>query len=130
MSSTTRPAPCNGWADELDAKVVERTQDLAASNAALQQIQRQLVKSEKLAAIGQIAASVAHEINNPIAVIQGNLDLMREALGDHAAPVAAELRLLDQQVDRMRLIVTQLLQYATSDRIRRLRRRGRRQPRA
>ena len=100
------------WADELDAKVVERTQDLAASNAALQQTQRQLVKSEKLAAIGQIAASVAHEINNPIAVIQGNLDLMREALGDHAMPVASELRLLDQQVDRMRLIVTQLLQYA------------------
>lgn len=100
------------WADALDAKVVERTRDLAASNAALQQAQRQLVKSEKLAAIGQIAASVAHEINNPIAVIQGNLDLMRDALGDHAAPVAAELRLLDQQVDRMRLIVTQLLQYA------------------
>ena len=100
------------WAGELDAKVVERTRDLAASNAALQQVQRQLVKSEKLAAIGQIAASVAHEINNPIAVIQGNLDLMREALGDHAAPVRAELRLLDQQVDRMRLIVTQLLQYA------------------
>ena len=100
------------WADELDAKVVERTRDLAASNAALQQTQRQLVKSEKLAAIGQIAASVAHEINNPIAVIQGNLDLMRESLGAHAAPVDAELRLLDQQVDRMRLIVTQLLQYA------------------
>jgi two-component system NtrC family sensor kinase len=100
------------WADALDAKVVERTRDLAASNAALQQAQRQLVKSEKLAAIGQIAASVAHEINNPIAAIQGNLDLMRDALGDHAAPVAAELHLLDQQVDRMRLIVTQLLQYA------------------
>ena len=100
------------WADELDAKVVERTHELAASNGALQQTQRQLVKSEKLAAIGQIAASVAHEINNPIAVIQGNLDLMREALGDHAAPVASELHLLDQQVDRMRLIVTQLLQYA------------------
>ena len=100
------------WAGELDAKVVERTRDLAASNAALQQVQRQLVKSEKLAAIGQIAASVAHEINNPIAVIQGNLDLMREALGDHAAPVTYELHLLDQQVDRMRLIVTQLLQYA------------------
>ena len=100
------------WADELDNKVVERTRDLAASNNALQQVQRQLVKSEKLAAIGQIAASVAHEINNPIAVIQGNLDLMREALGDQAVPVAAELQLLDQQVDRMRLIVTELLQYA------------------
>jgi two-component system NtrC family sensor kinase len=100
------------WAEELDAKVIERTRELAQSNASLQQAQTQLVKSEKLAAIGQLTASVAHEINNPIAVIQGNLDLMRETLGSQAAPVQAELRLLDQQVERMRLIVTQLLQYA------------------
>lgn len=100
------------WADELDAKVTERTHELAKSTDSLQQAQQKLVKSEKLAAIGQLTASVAHEINNPIAVMQGNLDLMRETLGDHAKPVAAELRLMDQQVDRMRLIVTQLLQYA------------------
>ncbi|MBI3531213.1 MAG: cache domain-containing protein [Burkholderiales bacterium] len=100
------------WADELDAKVIERTRELAQSNASLQQAQQQLVKSEKLAAIGQLTASVAHEINNPIAVIQGNLDLMRETLGPQAAPVKSELQLLDQQIDRMRLIVTQLLQYA------------------
>ena len=100
------------WAEELDAKVVERTRELAQSNASLQQAQQQLVKSEKLAAIGQLTASVAHEINNPIAVIQGNLDLMRETLGTQSAPVKAELQLLDQQVERMRLIVTQLLQYA------------------
>jgi signal transduction histidine kinase len=100
------------WAEELDAKVVERTRELQQSNASLRQAQQQLVKSEKLAAIGQLTASVAHEINNPIAVIQGNLDLMRETLGPHAAAVQGELRLLDEQVERMRLIVTQLLQYA------------------
>jgi C4-dicarboxylate-specific signal transduction histidine kinase len=100
------------WGEELDAKVAERTQELSQSNASLQQAQAQLVKSEKLAAIGQLTASVAHEINNPIAVIQGNLDLVRELLGEQARPVSAELQLMDQQVDRMRLIVTQLLQYA------------------
>ena len=100
------------WAQELDAKVVARTQELADSNHSLKQAQQQLVKSEKLAAIGQLTASVAHEINNPIAVMQGNLDLMRDLLGEHARPVAAELKLMDQQVDRMRLIVTQLLQHA------------------
>ena len=100
------------WGEELDRKVAERTRELATSTESLQQAQQQLVKSEKLAAIGQLTASIAHEINNPIAVIQGNLDLMREMLGAHAAPVAAEIRLLDEQVERMRLIVTQLLQYA------------------
>ena len=100
------------WADELDAKVHERTRELAQSKASLEQAQQQLVKSEKLAAIGQLTASVAHEINNPIAVMQGNLDLMRDTLGAHAEPVRAELQLMDQQIERMRLIVTQLLQYA------------------
>ena len=102
----------DGNTRSLDRKVAERTRELAESNESLQRAQQQLVKSEKLAAIGQLTASIAHEINNPIAVIQGNLDLMRETLGEHARPVAAEIQLLDQQVERMRLIVTQLLQYA------------------
>ncbi|WP_439536219.1 sensor histidine kinase [Methyloversatilis sp.] len=90
---------------ELDHKVVERT-------AELRETQRQLVRSEKLAAIGQLTAGVAHEINNPIAVMQGNLDLMRDLLGDAASGVATEIRLLDEQINRIRLIVTKLLQYA------------------
>nr|WP_319563398.1 cache domain-containing protein [uncultured Rhodoferax sp.] len=100
------------WNEELDTQVARRTQELQESNQSLQQAQAQLVKSEKLAAIGQLTASVAHEINNPIAVMQGNLDLLRETLGPQARPVAEELSLMDQQIERMRLIVTQLLQYA------------------
>jgi two-component system NtrC family sensor kinase len=93
------------WGEELDRKVAERTRDL-------ERAQQQLVRSEKLAAIGQLTASVAHEVNNPIAVIQGNLDLVRELLGPDAKRVAAELKLMDEQIERMRLIVTQLLQFA------------------
>jgi signal transduction histidine kinase len=93
------------WNAELDAKVAERTRALEAA-------QQQLLRSEKLAAVGQLTASIAHEVNNPIAVIQGNLDLARELLGDDARRVHGELRLVDEQVERMRLIVTQLLQFA------------------
>ena len=90
---------------ELDQKVVERT-------AELREAQRQLVRSEKLAAIGQLTAGVAHEINNPIAVMQGNLDLMRALLGPAGNTVKTEIRLLDEQINRIRVIVTKLLQYA------------------
>ena len=93
------------WNAELDAKVADRTRELEAA-------QQQLVRSEKLAAVGQLTASIAHEVNNPIAVIQGNLDLVRELLGGDALRVASELRLIDEQIERMRLIVTQLLQFA------------------
>ena len=95
-----------GWHAALDAKVAERTQQLATT-------QDRLVRSEKLATIGQLTASIAHEVNNPIAVIQGNLDLMRELLSPEACTsVRAEFQLVDEQIERMRLIVTQLLQFA------------------
>ncbi len=93
------------WNAELDAKVSDRTRELETA-------QQQLVRSEKLAAVGQLTASIAHEVNNPIAVIQGNLDLVRELLGSDAMRVGSELRLIDEQIERMRLIVTQLLQFA------------------
>lgn len=100
------------WANELDIKVTERTQALATANEELRQAQRQLVTSEKLAAIGELTAGVAHEINNPIAVIEGNLDVLRDVLGASAAPVAQEIRLMHEQVHRIRVIVTKLLQFA------------------
>ena len=108
----SRNAELQRWADQLDRMVAERTRDLEQANESLRETQRQLVMSEKLAAIGQLTAGVAHEVNNPIAVIQGNLDLLREVLGPDAAPVAHELRLVDEQVNRIRLIVTKLLQFA------------------
>lgn len=100
------------WANELDCKVTERTRELKEANADLQRMQRQLVTSEKLAAIGELTAGVAHEINNPIAVIQGNLDVMRDILGEVADPVRKEIHLIDEQVNRIRIIVTKLLQFA------------------
>jgi signal transduction histidine kinase len=93
------------WNAELDAKVVERTQALEAAQA-------QLLRAERLAAMGQLTAGIAHEVNNPIGVIQGNLDVVRELLGADAQRVRSELRLVDEQIERMRLMVTQMLQFA------------------
>lgn len=100
------------WGDELDDKVAERTRELANANASLRSAQLRLVRTEKLAAIGQLAAGVAHEINNPVAVIQGNLDVLCESLGAATKPVEAEIRLLQEQVYRIRLIVAKLLQFS------------------
>lgn len=100
------------WGNALDAKVSERTRELEESNLRLRDAQRQLVMSEKLAAVGELTAGVAHEINNPVAVIQGNLDVLREVLGPAVDPVRKEMRLMDVQVERIRLIVAKLLQFA------------------
>lgn len=97
---------------ELNARVEERTAELRAANEKLESTYRQLVMSEKLASIGEITAGVAHEINNPVAVIQGNVDVIRDTLGAQAKPLETELRLIDRQVMRIGAIVGKLLQFA------------------
>jgi signal transduction histidine kinase len=100
------------WGEALDLEVAPRTAELEQAVADLKAAQSQLVMNEKLAAIGQLTAGVAHEINNPVAVIQGNLDVLRDILGPAAGPVEQEIRLIQEQVHRIRLIVTKLLQFA------------------
>ena len=66
----------------LDQLVEERTAELHASNRKLKQTQAQMVHSEKMASIGQLAAGVAHEINNPIGFIKSNLYTLKGYCGD------------------------------------------------
>ncbi|QPO10746.1 cache domain-containing protein [Thalassospira sp. A40-3] len=100
------------WNDQLNERVDARTSELREANRQLEATTRQLIMSEKLAAIGEITAGVAHEINNPVAVLQGNLDVLRDLLGEHAKLGDTEFRLIDEQVNRINLIVTKLLQFA------------------
>lgn len=100
------------WNEELNARVDARTSELREANRQLEATTKQLIMSEKLAAIGEITAGVAHEINNPVAVLQGNLDVVRDLLGENVRIAEIEFRLIDEQVSRINLIVTKLLQFA------------------
>ena len=100
------------WGESLEQKVEERTRDLQEANTKLERATERLIISEKLAAVGEITAGVAHEINNPIAVIQGNLDVARDLLGEDVAKVETEFRLIDDQVYRVGVMVSKLLQFA------------------
>lgn len=63
---------------EADRQLAQRTQDLEATLIQLQKAQVQLVHSEKMSSLGQLVAGVAHEINNPVSFIHGNLSFARE----------------------------------------------------
>jgi two-component system NtrC family sensor kinase len=81
---------------QADAELRQRNAELTELNDKLSMAQQQLVQSEKLASIGQLAAGVAHEINNPIGYIfsnfgtlQGYLDQLFAVLGDYEAAAQA-----------------------------------------
>jgi len=88
----------------LEHDVEARTHDLVSAEAAL-------LRSEKMAALGQLAAGVAHEINNPAAVVAANIAYLRDDLARGTTPRDA-LECLDESleaVDRIAKIVRQLL---------------------
>jgi len=110
------------WAAQLENRIEERTSELQDKNErlvrtidVLHETRQQLVISEKLAALGQLTAGVAHEINNPTAVILGNLDIIIDEIGDAGEPIKGELDLVIEQVYRIKDIVNNLLQYASPD---------------
>ncbi len=106
-------------AHELEGKVSERTASLQDKTAELEhhiqllnQTRDKLIVHEKLAALGELTAGIAHEINNPTAVILGNTELIRFELGDDAKRVEEEIDAILLQIDRIRNITRSLLQYS------------------
>ncbi|HHT9127002.1 MAG TPA: PAS domain-containing sensor histidine kinase [Candidatus Brocadiia bacterium] len=71
--------------ESLEQRVAERTSDLKKANIQLEQAykelkskQRQLIQAEKMATLGQLAASIAHEINNPLSFVYNNCDTLNK----------------------------------------------------
>ncbi len=77
-----------------------------AMTRALKEHQQRLVEHEKLAGIGRLAAGVAHEINNPLAVILGYARLLRRKAD---GPLAEDLQIIEDETLRAKLIVDGLL---------------------
>jgi len=74
-------------------------------------LEYQIFQTEKLAAIGQLAAGMAHEINNPVFVISGRLDMIleEEELNER---MRNDLSIINIQADRIRKLVDRLLKFA------------------
>lgn len=66
----------------LEQKVEERTAELSQTLRQLQQAQFQLIQNEKMSALGQLVAGIAHEINNPVNFIHGNLTYTQQYVSD------------------------------------------------
>ncbi len=74
-------------------------------------LQDQLIQSEKMSAIGQLIAGIAHDLNNPLASVVGFADFLAES-GDVPQALAEPLRVIRQEAERAATIVKNLLSFA------------------
>jgi signal transduction histidine kinase len=68
---------------ELEREILDRNTQLAELNMLLKEAQEQLIHSERLRTLGEMAAGVAHDINNVLGIILGNAQLVKRKLGDN-----------------------------------------------
>jgi len=90
----------------------ELAEQLAETNRQLKQAQAEARRSERLAALGQLSAGLAHEIRNPLGVIKGSAEMLTQKL-QGADELARELAgYISTEVNRLSALVTQFLNFA------------------
>jgi two-component system sensor histidine kinase HydH len=90
----------------------ELAETLAETNNRLEQVQAEAQRSERLAALGQMSAGLAHEIRNPLGVIKGSAEMLHQKLGE-SNPLASELAgYISSETNRLSALVTRFLDFA------------------
>jgi len=106
----------NDMAESLAANRAELTRKneaLSTANEHMQSMQEQLLRSERLAAIGQLAAGVSHEIDNPVGIILGNAELLLEDMKEDD-PLRDDVAAIIEECRRCKRITGGLLGFARS----------------
>lgn len=75
-------------------------------------LESQLIQSEKMAAIGQLAAGVAHELRNPLAIVMNALFDLRQIADGTNRDIVEDLRIAEEEIGRMQAIIKNLLEFS------------------
>lgn len=93
--------------EQLEARMAEISKVLEKFDT----LQGKLVEAEKLASIGRLSATLAHEIRNPLSIIKSSTDIVMDDVGPNTGTAAA-VGLIRDEVNRMDRIITDLLNFA------------------
>src|SRR5207249_1022213 len=98
----------------LGSSFNQMASELRFRETALREAQAQVLQAEKLAAVGQLGAGIAHEVKNPLAGILGCAQLsLRKA--PPGSPLETNLRLIEKETKRCKTIIDNLLRFARQE---------------
>lgn len=101
--------------DRGPTEVADLAREFNSMGRAVEERQRELVRSERLAAVGKMAAMIAHEVRNPLSSIGLNTELLEDelgAVGDNAEEARSLCRSIHREVDRLTQITEEYLAFA------------------
>lgn len=101
--------------EELERKVKERTRELQQANEQLQETQMALIRTERVAAVGQIAAGVTHEIKNPLNSLSINAQMLLRELAEKfgsESPSYESASLIRYEINRINNILEEFVKFA------------------
>lgn len=98
-----------GFNDELRNEIATATAELSTANDSLLQTQQRLTRSERMAVVGQMAASLAHEIGTPLNAISGHMELLSTNHPDHT-DTQRRIQIISKQLDFIVATVRRLLE--------------------
>jgi signal transduction histidine kinase len=100
-----------GELHQVESTLRETTEELRHSHAELRELQDELVRKKQLAAVGELAAAIAHEVRNPLAIIVNAVaSLRRQGIGDTDRQML--LGIVDEETARLNRLVNNLLRFA------------------
>lgn len=102
------------WNSELEIRVQDRTR-------ALQEAQGKLIAQEKLAALGQMASVVGHELRNPLAVMNNSVYYIRTKIGQADPKIEKHLGIITSEIDKANSIIRDILDFSRNRELRAVR---------
>jgi signal transduction histidine kinase len=93
------------------ASLTDEKRRLEEAYCRLQDTQQQLIQSESMAAVGKVAARVAHEVNNPLAIIKTAVRIIRNQSAPDS-PTTGSLQMIEDEISRISRIIQELLEFS------------------